>query len=134
MSAPDAVTEPPAQAAATPAAPKLACNTVHLTCLLVSGKRHTFTFAPTLSIGQAKQQVFDQWPKEWEGERPASAHLLRLVYLGRFLDDASTLADNKLLPGKPTIVHLVIKVIPGTDSSDDPKAHDKVPQCQCIIF
>ncbi|KAJ1970496.1 hypothetical protein H4R35_005830 [Dimargaris xerosporica] len=130
MSAPDAATEPPAPIAATPVTPRFSPDTVHLTCLLVSGKRHTFTFAPTLSIGQVKQQVFDQWPN---GERPASAHLLRLVYLGRFLDDTSTLADNKLLPGKPTIVHLVIKVVPGNDPSD-PKTHDKAPQCQCIIF
>src|SRR6266542_454482 len=35
---------------------------VNLTLLLVSGKRHTFTFDPTDTITVVKSRVFNNWP------------------------------------------------------------------------
>jgi hypothetical protein len=36
---------------------------VNLTLLLVSGKRHTFSFDPTDTITVVKSRVFNNWPK-----------------------------------------------------------------------
>ncbi|CAJ0879407.1 7186_t:CDS:2, partial [Entrophospora sp. SA101] len=64
---------------------------VSLTLLLVSGKRHTFSFDPNDTILTVKQKVFSNWPKEWADETPSSISSLKIVYRGRFLEDISTL-------------------------------------------
>ncbi|CAG8464270.1 1320_t:CDS:2 [Ambispora gerdemannii] len=98
---------------------------VRLTLLLVSGKRHTFKFEHSDTIGNVK--------KQWADETPAAASSLKIVYLGRFLEDQSTLETNKIYAGQTTIVHLTIKNIPSTDA-DDPKSTENAPRCQCTML
>ncbi|CAJ0839961.1 10422_t:CDS:2 [Entrophospora sp. SA101] len=88
---------------------------VSLTLLLVSGKRHTFSFDPNDTILTVKQKVFSNWPKEWADETPSSISSLKIVYRGRFLEDISTLESNKILRGQPTIAHLTFKNILASD-------------------
>ncbi|KAJ1653880.1 hypothetical protein IWQ61_006089 [Dispira simplex] len=107
---------------------------VRLTCLMVSGNRHTFQFPPNATIKEVKLQIFDEWPKDWEGERPASPGFLRLVYLGKFLSDVTTLPENKLVPGKPIIVHLIIKMVEDSDLFEGPRDLEKAPKCHCAIL
>ncbi|KAG9289055.1 hypothetical protein G9A89_015604 [Geosiphon pyriformis] len=71
--------------------PDEAFTEVRLTLLLVSGKRHTFKCKPTDIVGTVKKRVFDNWPKEWADETPAAVSNLKIVHLGRFLEDGSTL-------------------------------------------
>ena len=91
-------------------------NQIDLTLLLISGLRHTFRFSENTTVAQVKSHVFEYWPKEWHETEmpPSSADALRLVYLGRFLDNDSTLEANRIQPGQSTIVHLVIKQKPAS--------------------
>ncbi|KAG5461807.1 MAG: hypothetical protein BJ554DRAFT_5944, partial [Olpidium bornovanus] len=125
---------PDADAAAPAGVPG---DKVQLTVLLVSGKRHPFLFNPKDTIEQVKAHVAANWPtgalrrstrgsfsrrgetpqparlraetSEWADETPASAASLRVVHLGRFLADNSTLEGNKIPAGVNTIVHMTIK-------------------------
>ncbi|KAI8053723.1 ubiquitin-related domain-containing protein [Syncephalis plumigaleata] len=82
---------------------------VALTCLLVNGERHTFHFTPEASIQLAKQHIHEHWPKEWTEPRPDDIDSLKLLYLGRFLDDENTLTDNSMAANRSYIVHLTIR-------------------------
>ncbi|KAF9276994.1 Ubiquitin-like protein 3 [Mortierella alpina] len=97
-------------------------NAVALTLLLVSGSRTTFHFQASDTIESVKAKVHESWPKEWQEEKPASPHSLKILYLGKFLADSSTLESNKIQPGATTIVHLTIKApeqeLPGHSKSD----------------
>ncbi|CAG8600423.1 4482_t:CDS:2 [Ambispora leptoticha] len=115
------------------AAPEEKFSEVRLTLLLVSGKRHTFEFEPNDTIGNVKKRVFEEWPKEWSDEIPAAATNLKIVYLGRFLEDVSTLETNKIYAGQTTIAHLTIKNTVSSDS-EDPKSAENAPRCQCTIL
>ncbi|RIA85286.1 ubiquitin-related domain-containing protein [Glomus cerebriforme] len=106
---------------------------VKLTLLLVSGKRHTFSFDPTDTITVVKSRVFNNWPKEWADETPVAVSSLKIVYQGRFLEDGTTLETNKILRGQSTIVHLTIKNVSQHDN-DGPKSKDEAPKCHCIIL
>ncbi|KAF9896065.1 Ubiquitin-like protein 3 [Lobosporangium transversale] len=86
-------------------------DTVALTLLLVSGSRSTFMFRGGDTIETVKNKVYENWPKEWQEEKPASPQSLKILYLGKFLADNSTLESNKIQPGATTIVHLTIKAL-----------------------
>ncbi|KAG0358312.1 ubiquitin-related domain-containing protein [Gamsiella multidivaricata] len=112
----------PSSTPATAAAATVDADKVALTLLLVSGSRTTFTFQPTDTIEVVKSKVFESWPKEWQEEKPASPQSLKILYLGKFLADSSTLESNKIQSGATTIVHLTIKApeqeLPGHSKSD----------------
>ncbi|CAG8832178.1 23123_t:CDS:2, partial [Gigaspora margarita] len=84
-------------------------NKISLTLLLVSGKRHTFIFDPSYTVAMVKKQVFNDWPEEWAEETVPSVSGLKIVYLGRVLDDGTTLEANKIQRGQSIIMHLAIK-------------------------
>ncbi|KAF9377668.1 Ubiquitin-like protein 3 [Podila verticillata] len=109
-------------------------STISLTLLLVSGARTTFTFAPAETIESVKAKVFGAWPKEWTEERPASPQSLKILYLGKFLADTSTLESNKIQPGTTTIVHLTIKA-PEQDIHNGPSKSDSAARCRfCLVL
>ncbi|KAF8980778.1 Ubiquitin-like protein 3 [Podila verticillata] len=109
-------------------------STISLTLLLVSGARTTFTFAPTETIESVKAKVFGAWPKEWTEERPASPQNLKILYLGKFLADTSTLESNKIQLGTTTIVHLTIKA-PEQDVHNGPSKSDSAARCRfCLVL
>ncbi|KAG9067827.1 Ubiquitin-like protein 3 [Linnemannia hyalina] len=108
-------------------------STVSLTLLLVSGSRSTFTFQGTETIENVKAKVFDSWPKDWEEEKPASPQSLKILYLGKFLADSSTLESNKIQSGNTTIVHLTIKA-PEQEPHGNSKS-DSAAKCKfCLIL
>ncbi|KAF9148282.1 Ubiquitin-like protein 3 [Mortierella sp. AD010] len=107
-------------------------NTVALTLLLVSGSRATFEFNGTETIQAVKNKVYENWPKEWQEEKPASPQSLKILYLGKFLADASSLESNKIQPGTTTIVHLTIKA-PEQEIHGHSKS-DSAAKCKfCLI-
>ncbi|KAG0285148.1 Ubiquitin-like protein 3 [Linnemannia gamsii] len=108
-------------------------TTVSLTLLLVSGSRSTFPFQGTETIENVKAKVFDSWPKDWQEEKPASPQSLKILYLGKFLADSSTLESNKIQPGNTTIVHLTIKA-PEQELHGNSKS-DSAAKCKfCLIL
>ncbi|GAA6024571.1 hypothetical protein JCM10207_008656 [Rhodosporidiobolus poonsookiae] len=91
-----------------------------LELLLVSGQRRSYTFGTGNTVEEAKRQVWEDWPDEWQKSqpRPPTVQHLRLLYLGRFLDDDKPLSSYKLGPASassddgytgPVIVHLHIR-------------------------
>ncbi|KAI9271704.1 ubiquitin-2 like Rad60 SUMO-like-domain-containing protein [Phascolomyces articulosus] len=113
---------------------KLPLDRVHLTLLLVSGNRHTFEFNPLSTVSQVKKQVITEWPQEWESSRaaPQSVGFIELLYLGKFLDNDSTLESNRLRGGELFTVHLLVRD-QQLKSADDTKTTE-VPRCKCCII
>ncbi|KAG0206030.1 Ubiquitin-like protein 3 [Mortierella sp. GBA30] len=108
-------------------------DTVALTLLLVSGSRTTFHFQGTDTIESVKSKVYENWPKDWQEEKPASPQSLKILYLGKFLADNSTLESNKIQPGATTIVHLTIKA-PEQELHGHSKS-DSAAKCKfCLIL
>jgi len=99
-----------------------------LTLLLVSGRRKTMSFEPEITIGRVKELVWNAWPSEWQSEHPPAPAYLRLLYLGKILQDDDTLNAQRFRPNPapPTIVHLSIRQIPiPSDSADALKKNKK---------
>jgi len=102
-----------------------------LTFLLVSGRRRTMSFEPDTTVGRVKELVWNAWPSEWQDERPPAPSYLRILYLGKLLQDDDTLTklsfpsytqpspsqSTSTAPLPSTIVHLSIR--PYAPPSDD---------------
>ncbi|KAI8325974.1 hypothetical protein GQ54DRAFT_307955 [Martensiomyces pterosporus] len=104
---------------------------IHLTILMVSGVRTSLSFKTEDTVLSVKEQLFQNWPKDFD-TRPAAPANLRIVYFGHFLDDNDTLAESKLQPGNTT-VHLTIKAT-STPEKTAKKDVDKAPKCTCVIL
>ncbi|KAH9822185.1 hypothetical protein DFH28DRAFT_1078503 [Melampsora americana] len=61
-----------------------------------------------------KHRIKSQWPIGWttEGLTPKRADEIKLLFLGRFLNDSETLESLRLPSGSPTIMHLLIRPSP----------------------
>ncbi|KAJ7174283.1 hypothetical protein C8R46DRAFT_1080546 [Mycena filopes] len=99
-----------------PEAPAMPQTT--LTFLLVSGRRRTMAFDPDTTVGRVKELVWNAWPSEpeWQAERPPAPAYLRILYLGKILQDEDTLtklafpsSSTPSAPAPATIVHLSIR-------------------------
>lgn len=89
---------------------------VSLTFLLVSGRRRTMSFDPAITIGRVKELVWNAWPTDWQEENPPAPSHLRILYLGKILQDEDTLTHlsfptslSSSSSPLPTIVHLSIR-------------------------
>ncbi|KAK2459479.1 hypothetical protein APHAL10511_008513 [Amanita phalloides] len=139
---------PQPQPAAVPQTPQ-----TYITFLLVTGRRRTMSFEPETTVGRVKELVWNTWPEEdeWRDERPPAPSYLRLLYLGKMLQDDDTLTKLKLPVSNPsspqaTIVHLSIRPHAPTGETDGLKKKRKLPRrlsgdetsdptgcCGCII-
>ncbi|KAH9983162.1 ubiquitin-related domain-containing protein, partial [Russula compacta] len=83
--------------------------------LLVSGRRRSMAFDPETTVGRVKELAWNTWPSDWQDERPPGPSFLRVLYLGKILQDDDTLAQLKFPsytppePATPTVVHLCIR-------------------------
>ncbi|KAF8624329.1 hypothetical protein AX17_007157 [Amanita inopinata Kibby_2008] len=87
-----------------------------ITFLLITGRRRTMSFDPEMTVGRVKELVWNTWPEdiEWQNERPPAPSYLRLLYLGKMLQDDDMLTKLKLPIShphdpQPTIIHLSIR-------------------------
>ncbi|GJJ10260.1 hypothetical protein Clacol_004486 [Clathrus columnatus] len=106
-------------------------NEIAVTFLLITGKRRTMSFPPSTTLGRVKELVWNTWPADWSDDRPPTPNYLRILYLGKMLQDEEVLetALHSLLPqlpsgssSSPTIVHISIRpVAPSTVGGDDLK-------------
>ncbi|KAM0750499.1 hypothetical protein T439DRAFT_326461 [Meredithblackwellia eburnea MCA 4105] len=87
--------------------------------LLVSGRRTKVEFGESATVDQVRVHLWKNWPAEWRGDEndPTSVDALRLLYLGRFLDDKETLKSVGIQPGPPTIIHLTIRTLQPLDDN-----------------
>ncbi|RPD65301.1 hypothetical protein L226DRAFT_456020 [Lentinus tigrinus ALCF2SS1-7] len=99
---------------------------VSLTFLLVSGRRRTMSFEPETTVGRVKELVWNAWPNDWQDERPPAPSYLRILHLGKILQDEDSL-DKLAFPTQvpssapsSTIVHLSIRAY-APPSEDVPK-------------
>ncbi|KAI0714370.1 ubiquitin-related domain-containing protein [Fomitopsis betulina] len=102
---------------------------VALTFLTISGKRRTMSFDPEATIGRVKELVWNAWPNEWQDERPPAPSYLRILYLGKILQDEETLSkwafpitqpDPSAPSPQATVVHLSVRSVP-PPTEDAPK-------------
>ncbi|KAI0635014.1 ubiquitin-related domain-containing protein [Trametes polyzona] len=99
---------------------------VSLTFLLVSGRRRTMSFEPETTVGRVKELVWNTWPNDWQDVRPPAPSYLRILYLGKILQDEDSLDKlsfpTQLASSAPaaTIVHLSIRPY-APPSEDVPK-------------
>ncbi|KAL4073449.1 ubiquitin-related domain-containing protein, partial [Scleroderma citrinum] len=103
---------------------------ITLTFLLVSGRRKSQSFDPETTVGRVKELVWNAWPTPWPDERPPAPSYLRILYLGKILQDDDTLIHlgfptslSSESTASPTIVHLSIR--PYAPPSDDPTLSKK---------
>lgn len=87
-------------------------RTIRTEILLSSMNQRTgFELDRQLTILQLKHHLLQHWPSDWnqKQEIPKVNHVnqLRMVYMGRFLDEDDTL--NSLGVIRPVIIHLAIK-------------------------
>ncbi|KAI0264644.1 ubiquitin-related domain-containing protein [Gloeopeniophorella convolvens] len=126
--------------------------------LLVSGRRRSMSFEPETTVGRVKELVWNSWPNDWQDERPPAPSFLRVLYLGKILQDDDTLTQLKFPsykppePATPTIVHLSVRsfappedvaikkkrrlsraAIEVSESSMDPSSGEHAGGCCCII-
>ncbi|KDQ60392.1 hypothetical protein JAAARDRAFT_605042 [Jaapia argillacea MUCL 33604] len=122
----DADYEPEPAPATEPEVPQTPRTSV--TFLLVTGRRRTMSFEPDTTVGRVKELIWNTWPSEaeWQDERPPAPSYLRILYLGKILQDDDTLTklnfpattSSPTVPATPsTIVHLSIR--PHAHPSED---------------
>ncbi|KAJ3977455.1 hypothetical protein EV361DRAFT_788225 [Lentinula raphanica] len=102
--------------------------------LMISGKRRMMTFEPETTVGRVKELVWNTWPAgpDWQEERPSTPSHLRILHLGKVLQDEETLqacnfpiytptaSSPSLFPPYPTIVHLAVRPAgPGSSEFGD---------------
>ncbi|EXJ75279.1 uncharacterized protein A1O5_01975 [Cladophialophora psammophila CBS 110553] len=130
-----------------------------VTLLLTSGARHPFKldnkyFAKrnvevpendpfNLSVYKLKELILREWREEWE-TKPSSPTSIRLISMGKLLDDKASLKDYKFSVDAPNVLHMTIKPQDYVEE-DDAKggkstysAHregeGRSPGCRCIIM
>ncbi|KAM6492075.1 Ubiquitin-related domain containing protein [Amanita muscaria] len=127
----DSITEAPVPASAQAPVPQ--DPQAYISFLLVTGCRRTMSFEPETTVGRVKELVWNTWPEdeEWRKDRPPAPSYLRLVYLGRLLQDEDTLTKLKIplshstFP-QPTIVHLSIRpCAPPTTGAENSESLNK---------
>ncbi|KAL1708847.1 ubiquitin-related domain-containing protein [Schizophyllum commune] len=105
-----------------------------LTFLTVTARRKTMSFDPETTVGKVKELVWDQWPEDWQEERPPAPAYIRILYLGKVLQDNDTLSKLKIPvhtltpdvpPPQPTIVHLSVRACAPSGDDLDPKKKRK---------
>ncbi|KAF9446024.1 hypothetical protein P691DRAFT_674456 [Macrolepiota fuliginosa MF-IS2] len=109
----------PAQEGLVPQTPQ-----AFLTFLLVSGKRRTMPFEPETTIGRVKELIWNAWPNDWQSERPPAPSYLRVLYLGKMLQDDETLTSalaNTLSSFQPLLICAAeLKIPPSLPNSPQP--------------
>ncbi|CAE6417830.1 unnamed protein product [Rhizoctonia solani] len=97
-----------------PAAPATEPSDIPITFLLISGERKQMHFAPSMTIGRAKETFWSAWTPENSETKPPSSSFLRVLHMGKVLSDEQTLEDAKFpnmsaSPVGGTIVHVSVR-------------------------
>lgn len=94
-----------------------------------------------LSLYKLKELILRDWREEWEA-KPSSPESIRLISMGKMLNDKSRLSDSGFTNGlTPHIIHMTIKPQEIVDEEDakmksggrDRDGNERSPGCRCII-
>ncbi|KAF3923999.1 hypothetical protein ABW21_db0203561 [Orbilia brochopaga] len=134
-----------------------------ITLLLLSGARTTFTLnggyltrhnvthtdPMQMTVYNLKECVWRDWKEdEVSTEQPTSPHLIRLILLGRLLEDKALLKDCRLNLENPNVVHLSLRPadigedevttksgkFPPFNSNSGRTGERASPGCRCVIL
>ncbi|KAK6499842.1 hypothetical protein TWF481_010199 [Arthrobotrys musiformis] len=140
-----------------------AASGIVITLLILSGARSTFTLNPgyikrhnvshddpmVMTVYNLKECIWRDWKEEeLMTKQPASPHLIRLILLGRLLEDKSLLKDCRLQLESPNVVHLSLRPadIPedevttksgkftGFNGNNGRTGERASPGCRCVIL
>ncbi|EXJ84828.1 hypothetical protein A1O3_05501 [Capronia epimyces CBS 606.96] len=130
-----------------------------LTLLLTSGARHPFRLDGryltkrnvnvvgndpfNLSVYNLKELILREWRDEWEA-KPSSPNYIRLISMGKLLDDKTSLKDYKFGPDLPNVLHMTIKPQDYIEEEDakgakanftsNRESENRSPGCRCAIM
>lgn len=120
---PETIPPPPDAQAPTPQLNLQVPQThqTYITFLFLSGRRRLMNFEPDTTIGRVKELVWAAWTASSEAqqpgqeveERPPAPSYLRVLHLGRMLQDDETLRDLKLPTHLPSSTPSTSPVTPG---------------------
>lgn len=94
-----------------------------------------------ISLYKLKELILRDWREEWEA-KPSSPESIRLISMGKMLNDKSRLSDSGFTNGlTPHIIHMTIKPQEIVDEEDakmksggrDRDGNERSPGCRCII-
>ncbi|PYH87503.1 ubiquitin-like protein [Aspergillus ellipticus CBS 707.79] len=129
-----------------------------ITLLLITGSRHPFKIDGkylrkrsvnvenndpfAMSVYTLKELIWREWRQDWE-PRPSSPSSIRLISMGKLLDDKAPLSDSKFNRDAPTVVHMTVKPQDLVDEEDakgsktqysrERESSERSPGCRCII-
>ncbi|CAI8008188.1 Ubiquitin-like protein 3 [Geodia barretti] len=110
--------------------PEIPKDKINLKILLVDGSTHTFLY-PALATGaHVAQDIHQSWPSVWSEatvKKPERPDVLRLIYRGRFLHQATTLSSLSLPLGKTTVMHMIVRDrLPEEQNTESTRVRTKV--------
>lgn len=94
-----------------------------------------------ISLYKLKELILRDWREEWEA-KPSSPESIRLISMGKMLNDKSRLSDSGFTNGlTPHIIHMTIKPQEIVDEEDakmksggrDRDGNERSPGCRCLI-
>lgn len=130
-----------------------------VTLLLTSGARHPFRLdnkylakrnveVPdhdvfNLSVYKLKELILREWREEWEA-KPSNPNYIRLISMGKLLDDKASLKDYKFGHDSPNVLHMTIKPQDYVEDEDakggkstlsgNRDSEGRSPGCRCVIM
>ncbi|XP_001177227.1 ubiquitin-like protein 3 [Strongylocentrotus purpuratus] len=100
----------------------------------MNGNNKEFNFVPEDTASDVSQYVFDNWPEDWENNRVRSAHILRLIYQGRFIHGNVSLGALQLPLGKTTAMHIMARETLPEPNSQGQRNRGKTEESNCCVI
>lgn len=112
---------------------------------MVNGESFRLVLPAAASVYQVKQRVIETRPKELVeflrsstpsvSSGPTKEEEIRILHLGKFLDDAKTLKECHFATGKDnlTTVHIAVKVTAQTSDEIKEKVNKKAAGCCAVM-
>ncbi|KAI9893161.1 MAG: hypothetical protein M1814_000709 [Vezdaea aestivalis] len=95
-----------------------------------------------ISVYTLKELMLREWKDEW-GAKPLSPNAIRLITLGKLLDEKSTLQECRFSTESLTILHMTVKPQDMMDEEDARMNKNstgrsgesgRMPRCSCVIL
>ncbi|ORX51852.1 hypothetical protein BCR36DRAFT_369760 [Piromyces finnis] len=105
---------------------------VNIRLLRINGNKSDILVNSKDTIETVKKHILESWPKGWTDEVPTAIENIKLLHYGKYLDDNTTVEDNKIPEGQTTIVHIIIKFTKKEDEKEKDETKE-ASSCCCII-
>jgi len=85
---------------------------------------------PSDTIVGLKEKALANWPGT--GDRPLVGQL-KILHMGRFVNDTATLKECKVTEGETTAMHVIVKSQVAKPAETPSSSDDKAPKCGCVV-